>query len=240
VAIFADTFTTFHEPKIPIATVELAAATGWSVSVAPRVCCGRPLISKGFLDDARRRAEQSLRALLPLVKQGMKIVFLEPGCFSAVRDDHPQLLRGELQRDARRVADACVTFEDWAVRASLPLAQGALRLLLHTHCHQKALVGTKPAMSLLSQIPGCEVTDLDAGCCGMAGSFGYEREHYEISRTIGERKLFPAVREADPQTTVVAAGFSCRHQIQHFTGVTALHPAVLLRSLMATASPSSR
>jgi Fe-S oxidoreductase len=94
-------------------------------------------------------------------------------------------------------------------------------------------------VSLLSQIPGCEVTDLDAGCCGMAGSFGYEREHYDISRAIGERKLLPAVREAASETTVVAPGFSCRHQIQHFTGVTALHPAVLLRSLVATAPPSS-
>jgi Fe-S oxidoreductase len=95
-------------------------------------------------------------------------------------------------------------------------------------------------MSLLSQIPGCEVTDLDAGCCGMAGSFGYEREHYDISQAIGERKLFPAVREADPQTTVIAPGFSCRHQIQHFTGVAALHPAVLLRSLVTPARTPSQ
>jgi Fe-S oxidoreductase len=233
VAIFADTFTNFHEPEIPIAAVELAAAAGWSVSVAPRVCCGRPLISKGFLDDARRRAEQSVRALLPLVEQQLPIVFLEPGCYSAVRDDHPHLLRGELQREARRVAEACLTFEEWAGGASMPLEPGSLRLLLHTHCHQKALVGIKPAMSLLSKIPGCEVTDLDAGCCGMAGSFGYEREHYDISQAIGERKLFPAVREATPQTMVVAPGFSCRHQIQHFTGVAALHPAVLLWSLLA-------
>jgi Fe-S oxidoreductase len=87
-------------------------------------------------------------------------------------------------------------------------------------------------VKLLAQIPGSEVTDLDAGCCGMAGSFGYEREHYEISRAIGERKLFPAVREAASPTTVVAPGFSCRHQIQHFTGTAAVHPAILLRSLV--------
>src|SRR5207237_6496174 len=100
-------------------------------------------------------------------------------------------------------------------------------------CHQKALVGTGPAIRLLNQIPDCEVVDLDAGCCGMAGSFGYEREHYEISRTVGERKLFPAVRGAMPGTLVVASGFSCRHQLRHFTGLEGIHPAVALRPLIA-------
>src|SRR5581483_2668866 len=110
-ALFADTFTNFHEPAIPIAAADLALAAGWNVSVAPRVCCGRPLISKGFLDEARPQAERSVHALLPLVNQELPIVFLEPGCYSAVRDDHPQLLRGELQQNARRIAAACLTFE---------------------------------------------------------------------------------------------------------------------------------
>jgi Fe-S oxidoreductase len=229
--LFADTFTNFHEPAIPVATIELASAAGWRPSVAPRVCCGRPLISKGFLDNARRSAEQSVRTLLPLAEQDLPLVFVEPGCFSAVRDDHPHLLRGDLQRAARRIAEHCLTFEEWAARASISLQPTSSKILLHTHCHQKALVGTAPAMRLLSSISGANVTDLDACCCGMAGSFGYEREHYDVSQAIGERKLFPAVREAGPHTTVVAPGFSCRHQIQHFTGVTAVHPAVLLRSL---------
>jgi Fe-S oxidoreductase len=108
------------------------------------------------------------------------------------------------------------------------------RILLHAHCHQKALVGTAPALRLLARIPGSEVVDLDAGCCGMAGSFGYEREHYEISRTVGERKLFPAVRTRSDGTIVVASGFSCRHQLQHFTGATAFHPAVLLHDLLSS------
>jgi Fe-S oxidoreductase len=231
-ALFADTFTNYHEPEIPIAAVELAAAAGWSVAVAPRVCCGRGLISKGFLEEARERAEQSVAALLPLVERGLPIVFVEPGCFSAVRDDHPHLLRGELQKAARRVAEACVTFEEWAQHANLLLRQGPERVLLHAHCHQKALVGTGPAMLALAKIPGCQVVDLDAGCCGMAGSFGYEREHYDISKAIGERKLFGAVREADTNSMVVASGFSCRHQVAHFTQRQAVHPAVALRSLL--------
>src|SRR5207248_2905785 len=123
-ALFADTFTNFHEPAIPIATVELAAAAEWNVSVAPRVCCGRPLISKGFLEAARRQAEQSVEVLLPLAEQGLPVVFVEPGCYSAVRDDHPHLLRGKLQASAHRVADACITFEEWASQADLSFPAG--------------------------------------------------------------------------------------------------------------------
>jgi Fe-S oxidoreductase len=251
VALFADTFTNFHEPAIPIATAQLAAAAGWSVSVPPRVCCGRPLISKGFLEEARLQAELTARALLPYAEQGLLIVFVEPGCYSAVRDDHPALLRGELQAIARRVAEACITFEEWASGADIPVCHEKIsqtgmsapqRILVHAHCHQKALVGTGPTLRLLGRIPDCEVVDLDAGCCGMAGSFGYEREHYDISQAVGERKLFPAVRAATTSTTspsiVVAPGFSCRHQLQHFTDASPLHPAVLLHSLLSAPSPA--
>jgi len=234
VVLFADTFTNFHEPEIPIAAARLAAAAGWGVEVAPRVCCGRPLISKGFLHEARLQAGHTTRALLPLVEEQRPIVFCEPGCYSAVRDDHPQLLRGQLQREARRVAGACRTFEEWAARAGLSFQAGPTQALVHAHCHQKALVGAGPIVRLLGQIPDCDVVDLDAGCCGMAGSFGYEREHYEISRAVGERKLFPAVRAVQPAAVVVASGFSCRHQLQHFTAAAAVHPAVLLHSLLKT------
>jgi FAD/FMN-containing dehydrogenase/Fe-S oxidoreductase len=231
--LFADTFSNFYEPEILQAVVQLASTWGWSLTVPERVCCGRPLISKGFLDDARRQAELVTRALAPLAQQGLPIIFCEPSCYSAVRDDHPHLLRGALQDQSRAVASACLTFEEWAGEAlgSARVPSGPGQILLHSHCHQKALVGTAATVSMLSQIPGCAVTDLDSGCCGMAGSFGYEREHYEISRTIGERRLFPAVRERVAGLTVVAPGFSCRHQIAHFTGVTPLHPAVLLASL---------
>jgi FAD/FMN-containing dehydrogenase/Fe-S oxidoreductase len=234
-ALFADTFTSFHEPEIPIAAVEMAAAAGWDVTVPPRVCCGRPLISKGFLEAARRQAEATTTALLTLAERGLPIVFCEPGCYSAVRDDHPQLLRGTLQQEARRVAAACLTFEEWALQAAdnLPALQaGPQRALVHAHCHQKALVGAGPTLRLLSRLPGCEVVDLDAGCCGMAGSFGYEREHFDLSQAVGERRLFPAVRAATDGARIVASGFSCRHQIAHFTGKAAVHPATLLRGLL--------
>jgi Fe-S oxidoreductase len=111
------------------------------------------------------------------------------------------------------------------------------RILVHAHCHQLALVGVEPLMRLMRRIPGAEVVDLDAGCCGMAGSFGYEKEHYEISRQIGEQKLFPAIRAAGPDDIIVAPGFSCRMQIEHFTGRKAIHPAELLAKLYEPSRP---
>jgi Fe-S oxidoreductase len=112
-------------------------------------------------------------------------------------------------------------------------SSGPKRILVQGHCHQRSLVGMNPTRRLLQRIPDAEVIDLDAGCCGMAGSFGYEKEHYEISRLVGEQRLFKAVRRADANTIIVAPGFSCRLQIEHFTGRKAVHPAKLLRSALA-------
>jgi len=240
VAVFADTFTNHYEPQHGTAMVRLAEKLGARVLVPPRVCCGRPLISKGFLAQARQRAAATVQALFSTAAAGVPIVFLEPGCYSAVRDDHPLLLRGKLQEQARVVSAACLTCEEWA-ESALASARGGLarfedtgtmKILLHGHCHQKALVGVDPAVRLLSRIPGSEVSDADSGCCGMAGSFGYEREHYAISQAVGERKLFRAVREAGPGTVVVAPGFSCRQQIRHFTGVGAVSALELVAPLI--------
>lgn len=239
VAVFGDTFTNHYEPEHGIATVRLAAKLGREVVVPPRVCCGRPLISKGFLDQAREQAAATAQALFPIAERGVPIIFCEPGCYSAVRDDHPLLLRGELKEKAEAVSSACFTVEEWAEETLATMdgdvgyeEGGPSRILLHGHCHQKALTGIGPATKLLSRIPGCEVTDPEAGCCGMAGSFGYEREHYEVSKAVGERKLFPAIRERERDTVVVAPGFSCRQQIKHFTGVDAVTVVQVLEPLI--------
>ncbi len=240
VAVFADTFTNHYEPEHGIATVRLARKLGVDVVVPPRVCCGRPLISKGFLDQAKEQAAATARTLFPLAEAGVPIVFCEPGCFSAVRDDHPLLLRGELKENAETVAACALTVEQWAEMAmqsagdQVPRLRdgGPSKILLHGHCHQKALVGTSPAAELLSRIPGCEVVDADAGCCGMAGSFGYEKEHYDVSKAVGERKLFPTIRQNDEGTVVVAPGFSCRQQIEHFTGVGAVSAIQVVEPLV--------
>jgi len=132
------------------------------------------------------------------------------------------------------VAAASVLFEELVEPAmkGLPLNPGPSEILLHGHCHQKSMGLLGTAKSLLAKVQGSTVVDLDAGCCGMAGSFGYSREHYDVSKTIGERKLLPAVRNRKPGAVVVAAGTSCRHQVKDFTGANALHPAVFLRSLL--------
>ncbi len=150
-----------------------------------------------------------------------------------MREDVPDLLRGEEQRKARVIANACVSFEEYAARLPLKLRPSNQPILLHGHCHQKAMGLVPSSTALLKKIPGAEIQDLDAGCCGMAGSFGYTKDHYEISRMIGERKLFPQIRAKSPSATVVAAGTSCRHQILDFTEERAIHPAILLRSLLA-------
>jgi Fe-S oxidoreductase len=238
--LFVDTFTEFERPDIGIAALEVFNAAGVAAGLAPNVCCGRPLISQGLLSEARRQAAANTHALYDLAARGHAMVFLEPSCLSAVRDDAPDLLRGELQYRARVVARESVLFEDHlerecaANRASLRLKSGPANIHLHPHCHQRSMGLAASARALLSRVPGAQVVDLEAGCCGMAGSFGYTRDHYDVSRAIGERKLLPAARALDARSVLVAAGTSCRHQVHDLAGVEALHPAVLLRSLLVT------
>jgi FAD/FMN-containing dehydrogenase/Fe-S oxidoreductase len=235
--IFNDTFTNYYDSEIGIAGWEVLTAAGIRVGLANNACCGRPLISKGVLSRARERARENAERLYPAAERGQKIVFFEPSCLSAVREDAPSLLRGEEQRRASVVANACVLFEDFleqelaSGRAALAFNSGPKEILFHGHCHQKSMGLLPASKDLLSRIEGTTVLDPDAGCCGMAGSFGYSRDHFEVSRAIGERRLLPAVRNRKVGTAVLASGFSCRHQIKDFTGETAVHPAVFLRSL---------
>jgi FAD/FMN-containing dehydrogenase/Fe-S oxidoreductase len=232
VVLFADTFTNYYEPEIGIAALEVLRATGARPGLVPHHCCGRPQISKGLLADARRLAEANTAALHSHAAAGRSIVFCEPSCLSAMREDAPSLLRGELRDRATAVARACVLFEEYAAARDVPVTAWSGEILLHGHCHQKSMGLLAAAKSLLARIPGATIVDLDAGCCGMAGSFGYALEHFDVSRAIGERRLLPAVRQKKAGAVVVAAGTSCRHQVKDFTGEQAVHPAVLLRSLL--------
>ena len=238
VVLFNDTFTNYYHPEIGMATAALCDRAGIGVTLGPDVCCARPLISQGLLAQARRRAADTVQQLYPLAAAGKRIVVLEPSCLSALRDDLPALLRGTAQRQAHDVADACLLFEEWLEgaldngQAELVFRPGPKRLLLHGHCHQKSLGLVASARSLLARIPGAEVIDLDAGCCGMAGSFGYAREHFDISRRIGERRLLPVARALKPDEMLVASGVSCRHQVRDLAGVSPRHPAELLASLL--------
>jgi len=232
VLLIADTFTNYHEPEIGIAAVRVLEAAGWAVGVPDLRCCGRPLISKGLLAEARANAAHNVAAL---AGSDLPIVGLEPSCLSAYRDEYAAFGLGPAAPEA---AARAVSLEEF-LAAHLPPAEARFRpatrpLLLHGHCHQKALWGTRGTLAALSLIPGCRVAEVSSGCCGMAGSFGYEREHYDLSLHIGELSLFPALREAPPETLIVAPGTSCRHQIRDALGREAVHPAVALAEHVRT------
>ncbi len=222
VVLFHDTFTTYNVPEIGRAAVGLLEGAGYQVVLVDRKCCGRPLISKGLLDVAREHAAWNVARLAPHAARGTAIVGLEPSCLLTLRDEAVDLLRTD---EARAVAGQSFLLEEFLLRErgrglALAFAAHGRRALLHGHCHQKALVGTSATVAVLQQIAGVTVQLLDSGCCGMAGSFGYE--HYDLSMKIGERVLFPAARQH--ASIIIAPGFSCRHQIQHGTGKLALHP----------------
>ena len=233
VVLFHDTFTTYNVPEIARAAVGVLEAAGYRVVLVDRKCCGRPLISKGMLGEAREHASWNVERLAPYARRGVPIVGLEPSCLLTLRDETVDLVRTD---DARAVAKQSFLFEEFLMRErgrGLELAFGAKgkKALLHGHCHQKALVGTAPTVAAL-RWAGFDVQEVDSGCCGMAGSFGFEREHYDISISLGNRRLAPAVKAAPAETEIVAPGISCRQQIQHLAGRRAKHPAeVLLESL---------
>src|SRR5215208_1920605 len=228
VALFNDTWNEYQRPEIGEEAVRVFAAAGARVHLPKVVCCGRPMLSEGLIDDARKNARRNLDVLYPLVERGVPLVGLEPSCILTIRDDYRKLLPDDER--VEKLAGATRLFEEALLELDpeLPLHQGS-PILLHGHCHQKALVGTGPTEEALSLASGADVEVVDSGCCGMAGLFGYEKGHYDVSIKMGERRLFPAVREAEDRV-VVAPGTSCREQISDGTSRRALHPAVYLAS----------
>jgi len=238
IRLFVDTFTNYYNPQVGMAGAKVLRAAGLQVGMAPNGCCGRPLISQGLLEQARAMAQANTDRLYPLAESGTRFVFFEPSCLSAMREDVPSLLRGDAQRQAAAVAAQSVLFEELLEQhldrnpSSATFAARPGTIVLHGHCHQKAMGLLPPAKALLSRIPEAAVVDLDAGCCGMAGSFGYAVEHFDVSRAIGERRLLPAARRLERDDVLVASGVSCRHQVADFTSARALHPAELLGALL--------
>ncbi len=233
VVLFSDTFMNYSEPSIGKAAVELLESCGFEVLLPEKRCCGRPLISEGMLDRAIENASYNINALSVYADQGIPIIGCEPSCTSAITDDYVELIGTP---DAKRVAEATYSFEEFIVQlienGELPLEFSTEErdILLHGHCHQRALVGIQPTVKMLSLPAAYKVTVIDSSCCGMAGAFGYEKAHYELSMNIGELRLFGAVREKPPGSfTLSAAGFSCRHQLEHGTGVQPKHPIEVLR-----------
>jgi FAD/FMN-containing dehydrogenase/Fe-S oxidoreductase len=233
VVLFHDTFVTYNTPEIGRAAVELLEAAGYRVELVDKKCCGRPLISKGMLAEAKVYAAWNVAQLTPWVERGAVIVGLEPSCLLTLRDEAVELLRSD---DAKKVAQSSFLLEEFLLKEranglSLNFQAAPRRALLHGHCHQKAMVGTAPTVAVL-QWANFEVSEVDAGCCGMAGSFGFEKEHYDLSVNLGQRRLAPAVAAQPASTEIVAPGISCRQQIAHLTGRHAKHPAEVLREAL--------
>jgi FAD/FMN-containing dehydrogenase/Fe-S oxidoreductase len=226
VVLFADTYLNFHEPQIGISALQLLNACGYEVILANVGCCQRPKISHGFLRQAKKDGAKTIERLKKYMDQGLTVVVCEPGCASALNDDLADLVEDnniatQLQRHVMMI-DVFLAKEIETGNINVTFESIAENILIHGHCHQKALFGTNGMKTIFGKTRQT-VKEIPSGCCGMAGSFGYEKEHYDISKKIGEEILFPAVRSMTENTIVVANGFSCRHQIEHFTGVKPRH-----------------
>ncbi|HEY9721988.1 MAG TPA: heterodisulfide reductase-related iron-sulfur binding cluster, partial [Oscillatoriaceae cyanobacterium] len=226
---WVDTFNNPFHPDIARAGVEVLEAAGYHLVVPEGLCCGRPLYDYGFLNMARRFLQNALEQLQSELNAGVPIVGLEPGCVSVFRDE----LVGMMPDDplAKRLQQQTFLFSEFLLKESRTFAPPPLKrkAKLHMHCHHKSVLDPESEVKLLKRM-GVDVEVIDAGCCGMAGAFGFEAgDRYDVAVKAGERVLLPAVREADPDTLVITNGFSCHEQIQQGTGRRPLHIAEVLR-----------
>jgi FAD/FMN-containing dehydrogenase/Fe-S oxidoreductase len=239
VILFNDTYNEFNQPEIGKAAIEVLQALGYNVIVPPWSCCGRPLFSKGMLPQAKNMALKVLETLKPFVDQADAIIGLEPSCLFMLKDDFVGLVSDQNMKTKDlldKTVSLCTTFDAFVAghivegRLPLPLINMPQNALVHGHCHQKALVGMGDTIKLLSALPGYQASEIPSGCCGMAGSFGYEQEHYSLSLKIANLHLIPAIKMAPDTTEIIASGISCRSQITHVTDRRPLHIAEVVAS----------
>jgi FAD/FMN-containing dehydrogenase/Fe-S oxidoreductase len=232
VLLFPDTFNNFLHPEPMKAAVEVLEDAGFRVVLPEqRLCCGRPLYDYGMLDTAKRFWRRTLATLRPQIEAGTPLVGLEPSCVASFRDELPNLLPHD--EDAKRLSLQTLTLAEFLQRNApdWDAPQLARKAIVHGHCHQEAVMGTSAEQDLYRRI-GLDFELLDSGCCGLAGSFGFERAHHEISVKIGEQRLMPAVREAPKDALVIADGFSCKTQIEELTDRRAMHTAQVVKMAM--------
>ncbi|MGH7111929.1 MAG: (Fe-S)-binding protein, partial [Stellaceae bacterium] len=244
VVLLVDTFNRYFEPENARAAERVLKRAGYRVTSADPakgrpLCCGRTFLSAGLIEEARVEARRVLDALAPYLERGTPVVGLEPSCLLTLRDEFPALLPGDA---AKALAGRAQLFEEFvaaehaAGRFALPLKALPKKALLHGHCHQKAFNTVGAAVEALRLIPDLKVETFDSTCCGMAGAFGYEAEHYEMSLKIGELSVLPKLRAASPETILLANGTSCRHQIADALGREARHIARILDEASAPAA----
>ncbi len=232
--LWPDTFNNYFRPETAIAATDVLRRAGYQVVIPKKpLCCGRPLYDWGFLDAAKKLLIEVMNELRPELDRSTPIVGLEPSCLSVFRDELHGLFPGH--EDALRLGKAAMTLSEFIQGEGeafrLPRLQG--KAIVQGHCHHKAIMKFEPEEEVLKKI-GLDFEHLDSGCCGMAGAFGFERTHYDISMRIGERVLLPRVREAAADTLIVANGFSCREQIEQATGRKAFHLAEVLQKASAS------
>ncbi len=233
--LFLDEFTEWHEPEIAVAAASVLSKLGYAPSIPTHSASGRALMSKGFLRAARDLAIENVNALASLVSESSPLVGLEPSAILSFRDEYPDLVPAEMKATAKALAKHVFTLDEFLVREANAgrvkpdqFKATPRQLSVHVHCHQKALGTSKTMAQALALPAGHKVDVIAAGCCGMAGSFGFETEHYELSRQVADLSLIPAVKKLDAATILIAAGTSCRQQVLDFGGRTAVHPAEIL------------
>ena len=235
--LFVDEFTRHQEPQLAQDFIALLGALGYEVIIPKHVQSGRPAISKGCLKYARKQAVRNVRLLADIITDEVPLVGIEPSCILSFRDEYPDLVPASLRDKAKALGSRALLYDEFLLReveaGRIDKALfGPLQadIWLHGHCHQKALVGIEKTAALLRLIPQSTLHVIPSGCCGMAGSFGYEKRHYETSMAIGELVLFPTIRKLQKaKTIVVTPGTSCRQQIYDGTGVRAVHPIQVIK-----------
>jgi Fe-S oxidoreductase len=236
VVLWPDCFMTYSEPNIGIAATKALEAFGYAVELPAGGCCGRPMMSQGLLADATKTADATLEKMRHLITDPgvVAIIVFEPSCLSAIQDEWLKL-KLKTERPLREMLSAkSMLIEQfiesrWDQHPIRPAVKAdATDMILHGHCHQKALWGETSTLNMLNRLTNGRVTAIPSTCCGMAGAFGYTKDRYDLSMQIGELSVFPAVRAASDQTTIVVPGTSCRHQIHDGTGKHGLHPAEVL------------
>lgn len=239
VYLFADEFTNHQEAELGLTFAKLLMRLGYEVEIPKHVESGRAAFSKGCLKLAKKYAKKNVTLLADKIIDGHPLIGIEPSCILSFRDEYPEIVPAEMRDTARRLAKNCLLFDEFIMQevAAGNISSESFRefdgeIYLHGHCHQKSLIGVGKCTEMLKLIPSAKINVIPSGCCGMAGSFGYEKEHYKTSMAIGGMVLFPAVREAASNTEkkviVAAPGTSCRQQILDGTGVKALHPIEIM------------
>lgn len=235
VLLFCDEFTNYNDVEVGQKAIQLLERFGYTVAIPDHVESGRTYLSKGLVEEAQKIAIRNVTLLKDLVTDATPLIGLEPSAILTFRDEYPDLVPTELKTDAQRIAKNAFLFEEWFAREAdanridrTLFTSEARQVKIHGHCHQKALSSMIPVKKALSLPKNYAVQLIPSGCCGMAGSFGYETEHYDLSMQIGELVLFPAVRQSADDVIISAAGTSCRHQIKDGTGRRAQHPAEIL------------